>query len=101
MIIFCHWRYKFDGIFILTTNRNDLEIKEVVDAYKNLKEVEMLFDEGMLTSTVIASQWSSYGCRGLCFGDFNCLAVALVITILAGSAANFDPVQKVSRNSPT
>ena len=36
---------KLDGIFILTTNRHDLEIKKVVDAYKNLKEVEMLFDD--------------------------------------------------------
>ena len=36
---------KLDGIFILTTNRTDLEIKKVVDAYKNLKEVEMLFDD--------------------------------------------------------
>ena len=36
---------KLDGIFILTSNRNDLEIKQIVDAYKNLKEVEMLFDD--------------------------------------------------------
>ena len=36
---------KFDGLFILTTNRHDLEIKKVVDAYKNLKEIEMLFDD--------------------------------------------------------
>ena len=36
---------KLDGLFILTTNRTDLEIKKVVDAYKNLKEVEMLFDD--------------------------------------------------------
>jgi len=36
---------KFDGLFILTTNRCDLEITKVVDAYKNLKEVEMLFDD--------------------------------------------------------
>ena len=36
---------KLDGVFILTTNRNDIEIKKVVDAYKNLKEVEMLFDD--------------------------------------------------------
>lgn len=36
---------KLDGIFILTTNRHDLEAKKVVDSYKNLKEVEMLFDD--------------------------------------------------------
>lgn len=34
-----------DGIFILLTNRNDMEIKEVVTSYKNLKEIEMLFDD--------------------------------------------------------
>ena len=34
-----------DGIFILTTSRQDLEAKKVVESYKNLKEVEMLFDD--------------------------------------------------------
>ena len=33
------------GIFILTTSRQDLEAKKVVESYKNLKEVEMLFDD--------------------------------------------------------
>ena len=36
---------KLDGIFILLTNRKDLEISKVVESYKNLKEVEMLFDD--------------------------------------------------------
>jgi transposase len=36
---------KMDGIFILTTSRQDLETKKVVESYKNLKEVEMLFDD--------------------------------------------------------
>jgi transposase len=36
---------EMDGIFILTTNRQDLEAKKVVESYKNLKEVEMLFDD--------------------------------------------------------
>lgn len=36
---------KTDGIFILLTNRNDLDIIKVVETYKNLKEVEMLFDD--------------------------------------------------------
>jgi len=36
---------KYDGIFILSTNRQDLTTVEVVDSYKNLKEVEMLFDD--------------------------------------------------------
>jgi transposase len=35
----------FDGIFVLTTNRHDLKAEKVVDSYKNLKEVEMLFDD--------------------------------------------------------
>jgi transposase len=36
---------QMDGIFILTTNRQDLEAQKVVESYKNLKEVEMLFDD--------------------------------------------------------
>lgn len=38
---------KYDGIFILTTNRNqdDLPSEKVVESYKNLKEVEQLFDD--------------------------------------------------------
>lgn len=36
---------KYDGIFILATNRQDLEPGKVVDSYKNLQEVEMLFDD--------------------------------------------------------
>ena len=36
---------KYDGIFIIATNRQDLEPSKVVDSYKNLQEVEMLFDD--------------------------------------------------------
>jgi len=36
---------KLDGIFVLLTTREDLAISKVVDSYKNLKEVEMLFDD--------------------------------------------------------
>ncbi|MCP4937295.1 MAG: hypothetical protein GY927_24580, partial [bacterium] len=36
---------KLDGIFVLLTTRKDLAADKVVDSYKNLKEVEMLFDD--------------------------------------------------------
>ncbi len=36
---------KFDGIFVLLSSRYDLEPCKVVETYKNLKEVEMLFDD--------------------------------------------------------
>ena len=36
---------KRDGIFVLLTTRKDLAASKVVDSYKNLKEVEMLFDD--------------------------------------------------------
>ncbi len=36
---------KFDGIFVLLSSRYDLKAREVVESYKNLKEVEMLFDD--------------------------------------------------------
>lgn len=36
---------KFDGIFVLLSDRYDLQPSKVVESYKNLKEVEMLFDD--------------------------------------------------------
>ena len=36
---------KFDGIFVLLTSRFDLEPWKVVESYKNLQEVEILFDD--------------------------------------------------------
>lgn len=36
---------KSDGIFVLLSSRLDLEPRKVVESYKNLKEVEMLFDD--------------------------------------------------------
>lgn len=38
---------KYDGIFMLTTSRgeNDLDAEKIVRSYKNLQEVEMLFDD--------------------------------------------------------
>ncbi|MBI9038146.1 MAG: hypothetical protein JEY97_08445, partial [Bacteroidales bacterium] len=34
-----------DGIFILLTDRYDITISKVVESYKNLQEVELLFDD--------------------------------------------------------
>jgi transposase len=36
---------KYDGIFVLTTSREDISKEKVVESYKNLKEVEALFDD--------------------------------------------------------
>ena len=36
---------KYDGIFVLTTSREDISKQKVVESYKNLKEVEVLFDD--------------------------------------------------------
>jgi len=36
---------KYDGVFILTTTRKDLSPRKVVESYKNLQEVETLFDD--------------------------------------------------------
>lgn len=36
---------QMDGIFILLTDRYDLSISKVVESYKNLQEVELLFDD--------------------------------------------------------
>lgn len=35
----------FDGIFVLLSSRDDLEPYKIVESYKNLKEVETLFDD--------------------------------------------------------
>lgn len=39
------FEYKFDGVFALFTTRHDLEAGKVIDSYKNLQEVETLFDD--------------------------------------------------------
>lgn len=36
---------KWDGVFVLLTSREDLPAQKIVDSYKDLKEVEMLFDD--------------------------------------------------------
>jgi len=36
---------RHDGVFVLTTNRQDLPTEKVVASYKNLQEVETLFDD--------------------------------------------------------
>ena len=36
---------KFNGVFTLLANRDDLEAEKIVDSYKNLQEVETLFDD--------------------------------------------------------
>ena len=36
---------KYDGVFILSTTRQDLSPRKVVESYKNLQEVETLFDD--------------------------------------------------------
>jgi transposase len=36
---------RYDGVFVLTTNRHDLPPDKVVGSYKNLQEVETLFDD--------------------------------------------------------
>lgn len=39
------FEHKFDGVFALFTTRDDLETGKVIDSYKNLQEVETLFDD--------------------------------------------------------
>jgi transposase len=36
---------RYDGVFVLGTNRQDLSVDKVVGSYKNLQEVETLFDD--------------------------------------------------------
>jgi len=36
---------RFDGVFIITSNRFDLMPVEIIKSYKNLQEVELLFDD--------------------------------------------------------
>ncbi len=36
---------RYDGVFVLTTTRRDLSPRKVVESYKNLQEVETLFDD--------------------------------------------------------
>ena len=36
---------KLDGVFTLLANKDDLDAQKIVDSYKNLQEVELLFDD--------------------------------------------------------
>lgn len=36
---------RLDGIFVLVTSRTDLKVEQVIESYKNLQEVEILFDD--------------------------------------------------------
>jgi transposase len=36
---------RLDGIFVLVTSQKEMEKSKVVDSYKNLQEVEILFDD--------------------------------------------------------
>ncbi len=36
---------RLDGIFVLLTSRDDLEISKVVESFQYLREVEVLFDD--------------------------------------------------------
>ena len=36
---------RLDGIFVISTSRKEIEKSKVVDSYKNLQEVEILFDD--------------------------------------------------------
>ncbi len=36
---------KYDGVFVLLTSQDELDIEKVVKSYKNLREVETLFDD--------------------------------------------------------
>lgn len=36
---------KYDGVFTLLANRDDLDAEKIVESYKNLQEVEILFDD--------------------------------------------------------
>jgi len=36
---------KYDGIFIIATNSHTMDARQIIDAYKNLQEVEILFDD--------------------------------------------------------
>jgi transposase len=90
---------KFDGIFTLLTNRKDLEVTKALDSYKNLKEVEILFDD--LKNFVDIRPVRHWLVERVCAHVFVCILSLLLkrifeVSYLKGKAV-MTPLEEISK----
>jgi hypothetical protein len=88
-----------DGIFILQTNRQDLPAGKVVDSYKDLKEVEALFDD--LKHFVDLQPIRHWLTRRVRAHVFLCILALLLRRIFEinflGGKATLQPLEEISK----
>jgi hypothetical protein len=89
-----------DGIFIVQTNRGDLSAAKVVDSYKDLKEVEALFDD--LTHFVDLPPIRHWLTRRVQAHVFLCILALLLKRIFEinylGGQSTLQPLEEISQS---
>lgn len=91
---------KYDGIFILATSRRDLEAEKVVDSYKNLKEVEILFDDlKHFVDIRPIRHWLEFRVRAHVFQCILALLLKRIFEInYMGGKAIMQPLEEISKS---
>jgi transposase len=89
-----------DGIFILQTNREDLPAGKVVDSYKDLKEVEALFDDlKHFVDLQPIRHWLTQRVRAHVFLCILALLLKRIFEInYLGGKATLQPLEEISKS---
>jgi transposase len=89
-----------DGIFILQTNREDLPAGKVVDSYKDLKEVEALFDDlKHFVELQPIRHWLTQRVRAHVFLCILALLLKRIFEInYLGGKATLQPLEEISKS---
>ncbi len=91
---------KLDGIFVLLTTREALAAGKVVDSYKNLKEVEMLFDDlKHFVDIQPIRHWLAHRVRAHVFLCILALLLKRIFEInYLGGKSTMEPLEELSKS---
>lgn len=91
---------RLDGKFVLLTNRMDLERSKVVESYKNLKEVEILFDDlKNFVDIRPIRHWLEVRVRGHVFICVNALLLKRIFEIhYLGCKSITEPLEEITKS---
>ncbi len=91
---------KLDGIFVLLTTREELAADKVVDSYKNLKEVEMLFDDlKHFVDIQPIRHWLAHRVRAHVFLCILALLLKRIFEInYLGGKSTMEPLEELSKS---
>jgi len=91
---------KLDGIFVLLTTREELATDKVVDSYKNLKEVEMLFDDlKHFVDIQPIRHWLAHRVRAHVFLCILALLLKRIFEInYLGGKSTMEPLEELSKS---